>query len=211
MLFSDPIHAPAQSIACERRDYPEWHRDRARYGVWTLPVDCPRVLARLDRARAHLGDRLHDGYRRQAHVTLFVCGFPAERARLNDDFPGERLQAQFAALRRLRSGPLELEIGGLDSFASAPFLHVVDPLGRLEALRAVLAEHSPEIRQGPYHPHLTVGLYARALSGADLQRSLSAFDEDEPLPLRVDELHYGTYAAAELTGPLHCERRLALG
>lgn len=210
MLFSDPLQAPAQSIACERRDYPEWHRGRPRYGVWTLPVECPRVLARLERAQAHLGDWLHTGYRRQAHVTLFVCGFPATQAQCDDDFPEERLAAQLDALRGLRAGPFELQIGGLDSFASAPFLRVGDPDGRLTALRAALAEQSAEIRQTPYHPHLTVGLYAQSVPRAQLQQRLLALTESAPLALQVTELHYSTYAAAELFGPLRTDRQITL-
>lgn len=210
MLFSDPRHAPAQGIACEQRDYPEWHRGRSRYAVWTLPVDCPHVLARLQRARAHLGDWLHADYRRQAHVTLFVCGFPTERAQLDDDFPAVRLAAQIDALHELRASPFQLQIGGLDSFASAPFLAVGDPGQRLAPLRAALAAHGMEIRQAPYHPHLTVGLYARSLPGAQLRQRLAGFAEHEPLTLSVDALHYSTYTATELFGPLRCERRLQL-
>lgn len=210
MRFSDPLHAPAQTIACERRDYPEWHRGRQRYGVWTLPVDCPRVLARLTRARTHLGAWLHADYRRQAHVTLFVCGFPAGQARFDDDFPADRLAAQLDALRRLDARPFELHIGGLDSYASAPFLTVDDPDQRLEPLRAALAGHSAEIRQSPFHAHLTVGLYARTVAGAGLQQRLGGFTDSEPLALPVRELHYSTYAAAELSGPLRTEHRLAL-
>lgn len=210
MLFSDARHAPAQTLACELRDYPQWHRGRARYAVWTLPVECPHVLRRVERAQQHLGDWLHAGYLRQAHITLFVCGFPGEQARFDDDFPLERLAAQQQALRELRAGPLELHIGGLDSFASAPFLSVSDPHGGLDALRTALAGHSTEIRQSPYHAHLTVGLYARAVPRPALQQRLAAFTDREPLPLTVKELHYSTYAAAELFGPLRMERRLAL-
>lgn len=210
MRFSDPLHAPEQSIACQRRDYPEWHRGRTRYGVWTLPVDCPRILARLERARAHLGAWLHGDYRRQAHITLFVCGFPAEAARFDDDFPGERLAAQIDALSALRAGRFELQIGNLDSYASAPFLTVSDPDQRLEALRSALGQHSAEIRQAPYHPHLTVGLYARAVPRQALQQRLGGFADAEPLALPIHELHYSTYAASELAGPLHVEHRLAL-
>lgn len=210
MLFSDPWHAPAQSIVCERRDYPQWRRGRQRYAVWTLPVDCPRVLARLARAQAHLGDWLHVDYRRQAHITLFVCGFPAEAARFNDDFPGERLAAQLTALRQLDVGAFELQIGGLDSFASAPFLDVADPGRQLDALRAALGAHSTEIRQSPYHAHLTVGLYARAVPCAQLRQRLASFTDHTALTLPVRELHFSSYAAAELFGPLRTERRLAL-
>jgi len=210
MLFSDPRRAPAQTIACELRDYPEWHRGRTRYAVWMLPVECPQILARLQRAQQHLGDWLHQGYRRQAHITLFVCGFPAEQARFDDDFPLARLAAQQQAVRELGIAPFELHIGGLDSFASAPFLTVSDPAGRLDALRTVLAAHSPEIRQSDYHAHLTVGLYVRSVPRVSVQRQLAAFAEGDPLPLTVKELHFCTYAASELFGPLRMERQLAL-
>lgn len=210
MRFSDARHAPAQTLACELRDYPEWHRGRARYGVWTLPVDCPRILTRFERARAQLGNWLHGDYRRQAHVTLFVCGFAAEHAQFDDDFPAARLAAQSTALRKLDIGAFELQIGGLDSFASTPFLTVSDPDQRLEALRAALGMHSEEIRQAPYHAHLTVGLYARAVPGAQMRQRLAAFTDRAPLALPVRELHFSTYAAAELGGPLRCERRLEL-
>ncbi|SDS31634.1 2'-5' RNA ligase family protein [Pseudomonas oryzae] len=210
MLFSDPRQAPAQSIACERRDYPEWHRGRPRYAVWTVPVDCPRVLARLQRAQQHLGAWLHVGYRRQAHITLFVCGFPAEQPHFDDDFPGERLAAQLTALDTLDANRFELQIGGLDSYASAPFLTVADPQGRLAQLRTALATHSTEIRQAPYHPHLTVGLYARTLPRQTLRQRLGEFSDSAPLTLTVRELHYSTYAAAELFGTLRCERRVVL-
>lgn len=210
MRFSDARAAPPQTLACELRDYPEWHRGRARYAVWTVPVECPQVLARLRRAQQHLGGWLHADYQRQAHITLFVCGFPSQQAQFDDDFPAERLAAQLDALHLLRARPFELHIGGLDSFASAPFLSVSDPHGGLDALRAALGEHSPEIRQAPYHAHLTAGLYARAVPSPVLQRRLAAFSDREPLPLRVKELHYSTYAAAELFGPLCMERRLTL-
>lgn len=210
MHFSVAGHAPPQTLACELRDYPEWRRGRTRYAVWMLSVECPQILARLQRAQQHLGDWLHQGYRRQAHITLFVCGFPAEQALLDDDFPLERLAAQQQAVRELGIAPFELHVGGLDSFASAPFLTVSDPAGYLDALRTALAAHSPEIRQSDYRAHLTVGLYARSVPRECVQRQLAAFAEGDPLPLTVRELHYSSYAAAELFGPLCTERRLAL-
>lgn len=199
-----------QSIPCERRDYPEWHRGRRRYAVWSLPVDCPTVLARLQRARTHLGDWLHDDHRRQAHITLFVCGFPSASPRFDDDFPGERLAAQLAALHARAGAPFELQVGGLASFASAAYLRVSDPAGRLQALRTMLERQGAEIRQGPYRPHLTVGLYARPVARAVLQRRLEACAEPASLTLAVRELHYSTYLASDLFGPLRVEQRLAL-
>lgn len=210
MRFLDPRHAPAHTLPCALRDYPEWHRGRPRYAAWTLPVACPPVLARLARAQAHLGDWLLPGYRRQAHVTLFVCGFPCAQAQHDDDFPAARLAAQLDALRDLRARPLRLRVGGLDSFASAPFLAVDDPENALAPLRAVLAAQGAEVRQAPYRAHLTVGLYARRLPAAEVRRRLAAFADAAPLELAVDELQLSSYASRELGGPLRCERRLRL-
>jgi len=210
MRFSAARHAPPQTLACELRDYPEWHRGRTRYAVWALPVECPQILARVQRAQQHLGDWLHQGYRRQAHITLFVCGFVAEQLQFDDDFPTERLTAQFNTLQRLDLSAFELQVGGLDSFASAPFLNVTDSTGQLEVLRRTLAAHSPEIRQSPYTPHLTVGLYAHSVPGEELGARMDTFADRAPLTLRVSELHYCSYAAGELFGPLHTEQRLIL-
>ncbi len=200
----------AATRPCRQQDYPEWHRGRARYAVWSLPVDCPQVLARLHAARARLGAWLHGDCRRQAHITLFVCGFPAATPRFDDDFPAVRLAAQLDALQRLATEAFVLRIGGLRSFASAPYLAVEDPAQRLEPLRAALAAHSAEIRQAPYQPHLTVGRYARAISAAALHRRLAGAAELPALELPVRELHYSTYAARDLAGPLRCEQRLRL-
>lgn len=200
----------AATLPCRGGDYPDWHRGRSRYALWSLPVECPRILARLAEARARLGDWLHQDCRRQAHITLFVCGFPAQSLQFDDDFPAARLAAQLDALRRLRAAPFVLRIGGLRSFASAPYLTVDDPDASLAPLRAALAAQGAEIRQAPYRPHLTVGRYARAVAHAELQRRLAASVDHTPLSLPVRELHYATYAAADLAGPLRCERRLAL-
>ena len=200
----------SHTLPCEWRDYPEWHRGRRRYAVWTLPVECPRILARLAAAREHLGDWLHEGNRRQAHVTLFVCGFPGDDCRFDDDFPTWQFEAQLEALHRLDVAPFELGIGRLQSFASAAFLEVSSHCSSLERLREALAGSGAEIRRAAYRAHLTVGLYARSVPYALLQERLRSFAEQTPLPLAVQELHYSTYAAAELLGPLRCERRLPL-
>lgn len=195
------------SLAVEWRDYPEWHRGRLRYAIWCLPVDCPQVLERWQQARAAFGDWLHPDQRRQPHITLFVCGFPCDRARHDDDFPIERLQAQIDSLLR-RAGPaFSLQIGGIASYAGAPFLTVHDPAGRLAALRELLGWHSREIRFAPYEAHLTLGLYQqrRALAG------LPAALRDLPaLELEVRELQFCSYQADDLAGALRIEQRIAL-
>lgn len=209
MRLLDPLHAPAATLPCQLRDFPEWHQGRARYWLWSIPVQCPAVLQRMQAARQLLGDWLHPPGRRQAHITLFVCGFAIPSPRLDDDIAPAVLEAQRKALAGLRPEAFELGIGGLDSFASAAFLGVRDD-GRLEQLRQALAQLSPEVRQAEYVPHLTLGLYRHATSAAQWRERAAPLRDCPPLTLPVRELQLLSYAAAEPQGPLRIEARVAL-
>ncbi|GAB0153766.1 2'-5' RNA ligase family protein [Marinobacterium sp. BA1] len=198
MLYSSPLF----TIPCELRDYPEWHYGRQMYCVWTLPVRDRLVLERLQAAQQHLSPWLHQDYRRQAHITLFVCGFDALVQHRDDDFTRQAQQLQCEALEMLAQASFSLQIGGLDSFASAPYLQVSDPEGVLAVLRERLETISSEVRQAEYVPHLTVGLFQQALSWSQLQARISSFNRAESLTLRVSELELSCYRASELFGPL---------
>ncbi len=198
MLYSSPLF----TIPCELRDYPEWHYGRQMYCVWTLPVRDRLVLERLQAAQQHLSPWLHQDYRRQAHITLFVCGFDALVQHRDDDFTRQAQQLQCEALEMLAQASFSLQIGGLDSFASAPYLQVSDPEGVLAVLRERLETISSEVRQAEYVPHLTVGLFQQTLSWSQLQARISSFNRAESLTLRVSELELSCYRASELFGPL---------
>lgn len=197
-----PYSSPLFTIPCELRDYPEWHYGRQMYCVWTLPVRDRLVLERLQAAKQHLSPWLHQDYRRQAHITLFVCGFDALVQHRDDDFTRQAQQLQCEALEMLAQASFSLQIGGLDSFASAPYLQVSDPEGVLAVLRERLETISSEVRQAEYVPHLTVGLFQQALSWSQLQARISSFNRAESLTLRVSELELSCYRASELFGPL---------
>ena len=197
-----PYSSPLFTIPCELRDYPEWHYGRQMYCVWTLPVRDRLVLERLQAAQQHLSPWLHQDYRRQAHITLFVCGFDALVQHRDDDFTRQAQQLQCKALEMLAQASFSLQIGGLDSFASAPYLQVSDPEGVLAVLRERLETISSEVRQAEYVPHLTVGLFQQALSWSQLQARISSFNRAESLTLRVSELELSCYRASELFGPL---------
>ncbi|WP_068829275.1 2'-5' RNA ligase family protein [Pseudomonas sp. BMS12] len=198
------------SLVSAQRDYPEWHRGRPRYALWAIEVASPAILARLHSARELLGDWLHPAGQRQAHITLFVCGFPCQAAGHDDDIPLALLEAQRIALQRLHAERFELHIGGLDSFASAPFLRVEDPQGRLPALRQALAAVHPEIRQAAYLPHLTLGLYRRRISPEQWHARSAALRDCPALSLPVTALQLASYRAAELQGALRYDSRVAL-
>jgi 2'-5' RNA ligase len=210
MRFCDPLQAPATTQPCTLQDQPEWHRGRARYWLWAIPLDCPAVLQRLQSARELLDDWLHPPGERQAHVTLFVCGFANTAPELDDDIAPAMLEAQRQALETLRLEPFELSIGDLGSFASAAFLDVQDN-GKLEQLRQVLARFTPEVRQAEYVPHLTVGLYRRAVATAIWCQRAARLRNCPPLPIPVHELQLLSYAAAEPQGKLRLEARITLG
>src|SRR5690606_22906265 len=154
-------------------------------------------------------DLLHPPGARQAHLTLFVCGFAQPAERFDDDFTPQRLQAQIEQLRRSAGPACELPLGAPDSFASAAFLPVGDPEGRLARWRAILGSASEEIRQADYVPHITLGLYRRQIDAQTLRQRLAELPAPT-LDLIVDELHYASYESREQFGALHSEHRVAL-
>ena len=122
------LYQSQTTIPSELRDFPEWHRGRKLYAVWILRCDeNDAIKAKFKAARAHLSDYLLKHYHRQPHITLFVCGFLVEAHQFNDDFTQAQLMAQVQALGKANIQPLEIEIGAMNSFASAPFLEVRDP------------------------------------------------------------------------------------
>jgi 2'-5' RNA ligase len=202
-------HRWQQTLACELRDYPEWHKGRRRYGAWVIRTESPAVLARMQQAREILGDWLHPHGQRQAHITLFVCGFIASARQHDDDFTADQLKAQLAVLQQLRPANFELEIGGAESFSSAAYLQVADPEQHLQSIRNALGGLSGEVRQTDYVPHLTLGLYRQALPREQAIQRLQLIPS-EPLRLQVKDIHFATYEAQEQHGPLRYENAVEL-
>lgn len=204
MLLSDPGLPFAETTVAALRDYPEWHRGRRRYGIWMLPIRCPEVLAHIDELQVKLSDLLHPS-RRQPHITLFVCGFEQSSRRHDDDFTVAQLRQQADALGKLRLPPCTLQIGPPDSFASAAFLSVGDPQGHLQYWRDTLAKSGDEVRQSPYVPHITLGLYQRRISTQLLRQRFDQLPTSGELSMRVAELEYATYSSSEMFGPLESQ------
>jgi len=192
------------------RDYKGWHRGRKRYAVWTIDIQDPPVQSRFDTARAHLSDFLLKPYCRQAHVTLFVCGFFVDVERFDDDFSIDRLERQLRALREARLAPFEIEIGEIDSFATAPFLEVSDVTGGIGKIRDVLSSMHSEIREAAYVPHVTLGLYSGRFAKKRVVERVSLLSTESRITYWVDEIHLMTYWAFEIAGPLkrHCSIHL---
>jgi hypothetical protein len=155
----------------------EWRRGRERYAVWVLRVIDPVIVARMSAVADRLGDTIVRVSPHDAHVTAWVCGFPAAVPALDDDVADAILDAQRVALSNLR--PPRLAVGGPNAFATCAFLEVHDPHGDLAALRAALAiPGAREVRFAPYQPHVTVGRFADSRPAAPIARALATLRAD---------------------------------
>lgn len=164
----------------------EWRRGRERYAVWALRVIDPEVVARMAAAAARVGEGLVCVRPDDAHVTAWVCGFPAAVPRLDDDVAEGILDAQRAAVARLRRP--RLAVGAPNAFATCVFLEVHDPHGDLAALRAALAvPGAREVRFARYQPHVTVGRFGDTRAAAPIARVLATLRAEGAAPHAIRE------------------------
>ena len=188
-------------MIAELRDYPEWHKQRQRYGVWIIPVNDPVLLVYIEAARLQLADLLHSSQQRQPHLTLFVCGFEQPSRVADDDFSPAQLHDQIESLQGLRGAACSLSLGAPDSFASAAFIPVMDQSGQLTQWRRALEVAATDVRQTIYVPHVTLGLYKRKATAEEVRQRLREIDAPAS-SLRVSQLQYATYDARLQFGPL---------
>jgi 2'-5' RNA ligase len=200
-----------RTLRSEERDYKEWHKGRREYAAWMIDIQSEPVRSRFDAAREHLAEFLLEPYRRQAHVTLFVCGFLVEVPRFDDDYAIEERKYHLRALREAEIAPFEIKVGGINSFAATPFLEVFDVGGGIKRVREVLSSTRCEIRAGEYVPHLTLGLYSGEFEVAGVAERISSFGAVSPITYLVDEISLTTYSAFEIAGPLAAAYGVDLG
>ena len=183
-----------------RRDFHEWHSGRPRFAIWAIDIDCPATRQQISLANQHLSGLLLDGYCRKPHITLGICGFLSKAPKHTDDYGMVQLQADLAALGNARLKPFEIQIGALNSFSSAPFFHVHEPSHGVSALHQCLASSVQGIN-ADFVPHVTVGLYAEALSAEMITKRLDAFVHAD-VGYLVNSISLMSYAAAEIGGEL---------
>ncbi len=206
----------SHTIPTIKREYPEWHQGRARFCVWAILLDQPAVQERLDRVQQGLKDFLVWPYQRQAHVTLSACGFWQPDPRVvkpeqYDNFSSELLDRQLQALDRLSVKPFQLEVGGLNSFSSAPYLEVAVKGEQLSALRSCMPGYFEEIREVEYTPHVTVGCYRDRFKTESVVSCINAFGFSElSVVVDVNELALLSYSASDIGSPLVIEKRYQL-
>lgn len=190
------------AMASERRDFVEWHRGRSPYVFWALDVDTPELRHELSQAERHLSGLLLDDYRRQPHVTLDLCGFPAASPGDSDEFSGAWLGTRLQRLRVAGLAEFEIEIGGLNSFISAPYLDVRGADASLASIRQCLADSGGNRLLGNYVPHCTVGLYAAAWPAGPVVERLRDFAGQRAVRLTIKRISLMSYQPSEIAGPL---------
>ena len=203
------LHQTQETIPAIIRDYPEWHRGRSKYGLWLVELGKSGVAGKVEAAREHLSDFLLKPYRRQPHITLFVCGFLGDAVRFDDDFSAEQLGVQAELLRRADIKPFVVEIRGLNSFASAPFLEVRDVEGGVGRVRELLSTTTREIGRSAFTPHVTVGLYSGVFPSHVLVKKISTF-QSKPIRFTVKHLTFAVYEAGEIAGALTRQAEVVL-
>ena len=191
--------------ACEDRDFVEWHRGCPWCAVWLVRVEDDEVAAHMAQARASLQPWLLPRYARQPHVTLAYRGLLAgEGGHAAAVFGAAQLCADVQALQAAQLQPFTLQLSGVGSFSTVPYLAVSPHEGLLAAHDALLAQAPyPDWR---YVPHVTVGHYARRVPLSTvlepLQRSVPAvWSWLTP----VTQLWLARYRTHDIAGPLSFE------
>ena len=203
MSFSHDLPLTSNTtIRNVRRDFSEWHLGRPYYLLWALDVDVAPVRRRVAAARRHLSGLLLDGYLRQPHITVGLCGFPSPEPVHTDDFGAALLHSQIDALNGLRPEAFDIDIGALDGFTSAPYLTVHDSGGHIQGLHASLNPPPQLLAHADYRPHVTVGLYGDVWPLGTVHAQLAAFSAGDTLRLRISRISLFGYASGEIGGPL---------
>ncbi len=195
--------------AAEKREYPEWHKNRPRYYLWAIDSDTVLVNNRLKKYHPLFKDLLLHPYERQAHITLAISGFLSEHIIHNDDITQAAITKQQAALHTLKLAPFIVSIGGINSFSSAPFLEVMDPSGSLEVIRHTLINDRQDFRNTHYIPHVTLGIYNANHAIASITAMIIDLKE-EPIELPVNHIGLFSYDARDIGSRLKKEYIMTL-
>lgn len=192
------------TIACQDRDFPEWHGGRRHAYVWALELPEPDVRECLAEARSRLSGLLLPRYERQPHVTIAFAGLAAEPGHVGYD--DTTLAADLARLAPLAQGPVEVRATGWGSFPMVPYLAVESPW--LDGAHRVLDGGVGAAHDMSYVPHVTVGHWSGEWVRGDVLDRL-----DGPVPEQawtVPEMSLLRYETHDIAGPLEPVGRLNL-
>ena len=193
--MNEPFVATNKTIAWENRDFKKWHQGVEEYGFWAVMVNDSEWLAQVSVAQQYVGQYVHAGYVRQAHVSVYAGGLLCE-----SDYSKQVIEQQKRALLELEFVPFDLSLAHLDSFTSAPYLAIVDATNSLADIKKALQNIRSEDYLENYCPHITLGLYDQRLSTQELSQYYSAYDCGRVSPLRVEKISFCSYQTSNIQG-----------
>lgn len=185
-----------RTIACQNRDFPEWHGGRAHALVWALLLEEPDIDQCVAAARLRLEGLLLPRYERQPHVTVAFAGLVAEPG-----LPGydeKHLATDLTTITPLLDGPVEIQATGWGSFPMVPYLAVESDW--LHGARAALDSDAVQLHQMTYVPHVTLGHWSGQWPRESVLERLAG-----PLPERAwnaPRLSLLRYDTHDIAGPL---------
>jgi 2'-5' RNA ligase len=200
----------AHTVGADKREYPEWHKGRSRYYVWVVDIDDALVLSRVHKAKLLFEQYTVSPYVRQPHITLAVSGFLVDHKYYNDDVVLDILEQQYQAIKILNLSCFTLQVAGVNSFLSAPYLEVVDRSNSLYLIRNALNNVNGEIRFENYVPHITIGIYNDAYAISDLIEIPCFSAKLSPLDLKIKKISLMSYDACDIGSLLQEEKIIFL-
>lgn len=205
LLTYQAFLATIHTIAFCDQDSVEWHGGIEEYGFWGIGIDDPVWITAFESARVHLSPFLYPGYQRAPHITIVPCGLLD-----SSHFSETRRQRQLASLTEARMETFSLHVGPLDSFASTPYISVIDPTGALDIIRELLQQTIREDNLGKYVPYLTLRHYRDTFETVVVADHLKKITMNPTKPLVVKELLFCAYKTKESQGPFEILERVKL-
>lgn len=203
----------ALTQVCEDRDFSDWHQGCPWCAVWVVMAQTEAVQATVQAARHTLADVLLPRYERQPHVTVAYRGLcagsnahdAAPALHTTAEFGADQLRADVQALAQAAQPPFTLELQGVGSFTTVPYLAVSQGMQALQTLHEALVSE-PYTPGWRYVPHVTVGQYGQQVPLMDAVAQLQAQGIGQSqLVLAVTELALVRYATHDIAGPLVLE------
>lgn len=180
----------------------QWAAGRPAYAVWLALIDDESVLARVAEVAQALAPWCLPGYLRQPHITIAAAGFPTDLPVGDEDYGVTSFTENVASLQALAMPAFDIQVGGANSFGTAPYLEVYDVTEGLRTLQGQLCAWTRAGKSMCYLPHITVGMYQDDTAFAPVHAALTPWRELPALTLPVRELTLAVYAPAHLDGGL---------
>jgi 2'-5' RNA ligase len=199
------------SLPCEDRDFAEWHRGHPWCAVWVVCADVPEVASAVAQGRRVLARALLPRHARQPHITLAyrgLCGGGQEGTEDGVEFGRAGLLADIARLKAAGGAPFAVQVQGVESFTTVPYLAVGEGACTLAHWHAVLGGPlgGAAVEGWRYVPHVTLGHYVVAMPLRQAVARLGAAGvAGQAMHLEVRTLALVRYATRDIAGPLQAE------